>query len=324
MADDIRAKLQRAGAFAIDALKSSSDGRPNNVLGIAAMLAATGFFVTGDAIMKLMSARLPTGETVFIRGLLGIILVWSLVAAMGALGEVRRHLTRLIAFRTSADMGAAGCFQIALSRLPFAETGAILQLNPLVVTASAAIFLGEKVGWRRWTATAVGFAGVLLIIRPGAAAFQWASLLLLGAVFCSASRDTITRRLPSGTSALILAAFAITGIAASSLLFLPFETWVWPAARDVVALALPAVFMLIGQTLVVISIRSGEVSAVVPFRYAAILWSLTYSALIWGEFPDKLTLLGIAIVSGAGLYTFHREQVRRREAAMSLSTRSSA
>ena len=321
MAGDFHAMLGRAGALAAEALKSSSDGRPNNVLGIAAMLAATGFFVTGDAIMKLMTARMPTGETIFIRGILGIILVWSLVAAMGALGDVRRHLNSLIALRTSADMGAAGCFQIALSRLPFAETGAILQLNPLVVTASAAMFLGEKVGWRRWTATAIGFAGVLLIIRPGAAAFQWASVLLLAAVFCSASRDTITRRLPSGTSALILAAFAITGIGLSSLLFLPFETWVWPAARDVAALAIPAVFMLIGQTLVVISIRSGEVSAVVPFRYAAIIWSLTYSALIWGEFPDKLTLLGIGIVSGAGLYTFHREQVRRREAAMSRATR---
>lgn len=322
MKTGLHARLGRIGALAAEALKASNSGQTNNLLGICAMLAATAVFVTGDAIMKLMAARLPTGETMFIRGVIGAVIVSSLLAATGMLGEVRRHLRRSVGLRTGCEVGASCFFQSGLSLLPFAVVGAIGQINPLVVTAAAAAFLGERVGWRRWTATAIGLVGALLIIRPGGATFQWASLLILGAVACSVTRDMITRKMEPGLSPVILAAVSTVAIGTSSLMFLPFETWVWPHPLDVLWLAFPAVLMMVGQILVVISIRAGEVSAIVPFRYAAILWSLTYSALIWREFPDKLTLLGIFIVCSAGLYTFHREQVRRREAAMSRTSRS--
>ncbi len=306
----------RVSGLAVDALRGGGDHAPNNVLGIVAMLAATAAFVAGDAIMKIMGTRLPTGETMFIRGIIGTVLVWTVLWRLGMLGEVRRHLDRMIGWRTAAEVGASCSFQSGLTRLPFADVGAIGQINPLVVTAAAAFFLGERVGWRRWTATAVGLVGALLIIRPGGSTFQWASLLILGAVFFSVSRDMITRKMEPGFSPLVLAAISAMAIGLSSLLFLPFEQWLWPAPLDIVWLAFPAVLMMTGQTLVVISIRAGEVSAVVPFRYAAMLWSLTYSFLIWREVPDATTLLGIGIVCSAGLYTFHREQVRRREAAM--------
>ncbi len=299
-----------------DALRGTGDRAPNNLVGIAAMLAATAVFVTGDVIMKIMGTRMPTGETMFIRGIIGTLLAWLLLWRAGMLGDVRRHLTRMIGWRTAGEVGASCSFQSGLTRLPFAEVGAIGQINPLVITAAAAFFLGEKVGWRRWTATAVGLVGAVLIIRPGGATFQWASLLILAAVFFSVSRDMITRKMAPGFSPFVLAAISAAAIGLSSLLFLPFEMWIWPAPLDVVWLAFPAMLMMTGQVLVVISIRAGEVSAVVPFRYAAMLWSLTYSFLIWREVPGALTFLGIAIVCGAGLYTFHREQVRRREAAM--------
>jgi drug/metabolite transporter (DMT)-like permease len=298
------------------ALRGTGDRAPNNILGIFAMLGATAVFVAGDAIMKIMGTRMPTGETMFIRGVIGTVLVWALLWRMGMLSDIRRHLTRMIGWRTGCEIGASCCFQSGLTRLPFADVGAIGQINPLVVTAAAAFFLGEKVGWRRWTATAVGLVGALLIIRPGGASFQWASLLILGAVFFSVSRDMVTRKMEPGFSPFVLAAFSTMAIGLSSLMFLPFETWIWPTALDVFWLAFPAMLMLTGQTLVAVSIRAGEVSAVVPFRYAAMLWSLLYSFLIWRELPDALTFVGIAIVCGAGLYTFHREQVRRREAAM--------
>jgi drug/metabolite transporter (DMT)-like permease len=299
-----------------EALRGTGDRAPNNLLGIVAMLAATAVFVSGDVIMKIMGQRMPTGETMFIRGIIGTILVWTVLWRLDMLGEVRRHLIRMIGWRTAAEVGASCSFQSGLTRLPFAEVGAIGQINPLVVTAAAAFFLGEKVGWRRWSATAVGLVGALLIIRPGGATFQWASLLILGAVFFSVSRDMITRKMEPGFSPFVLAAFSAMAIGLSSLMFLPFETWIWPAPLDVFWLAFPAILMMTGQVLVVISIRAGEVSAVVPFRYAAMLWSLTYSFLIWREVPEPMTFVGIAIVCGAGLYTFHREQVRRREAAM--------
>jgi drug/metabolite transporter (DMT)-like permease len=316
--------LGRVGRSLAAILRDGDARTTNNVRGIVAMLLAMAAFVSGDAVMKVMSTRLPTGETMFIRGLFAALLIWPLAYATGALSDVRQHLTRVLAVRSGAEMGAAVFFQNALARLPFADVSAILQINPLVVTAAAAVFLGEKIGWRRWTATAVGMLGVLMIIRPGSAAFQWASTLLLAATCFSVLRDLITRRMPPGTPVLLLTAFSSTAVGLASLGFLPFEAWLWPRLTDVLALAVPAVFMLLGQLLVVISIRSGEVSAVVPFRYSSMLWTLLFSLLIWGELPDRMTMLGITIVMGAGLYTFHREQVRKREAAIASATKSLA
>ncbi len=286
-----------------------------NVAGIVAMLIATAAFVSGDASMKLMSAQMPTGETILVRGIIATTLVWSIAFWSGAAYHLKSYLGRLLGLRTSAEVGGAMFFQNGLARLPFADVGAILQINPLVVTAGAALFLGEKVGWRRWTATAFGLVGALLIIRPGAATFQWASLLLLGAVLCSTVRDLTTRRLEPGIPAIIVTALGITSITIASLGFLPFETWRWPRWGEVAFLAIPAVCSLIGQFCVVLSIRAGDVSAVVPFRYAAIVWTLLYSVAIWREFPDAQTLAGIAVIVSAGLYTFYREQTLRRQAA---------
>jgi drug/metabolite transporter (DMT)-like permease len=321
---DLKGLITRLSHLAKSVLLSNEQRGSSNVLGIVSMLVAMAFFIAGDAVMKLMSSHLPTGETMFVRGLMACAMIWALAIVTGSTQDMRRHLTRPVAVRTGAEVGAAVFFQNGLSRLPFAEVSAILQINPLMVTAAAALFLGEKVGWRRWTATAIGFCGVLLIIRPGAAAFQWASVLLIVATSFSTLRDLITRRLPQGTPTLLITAFSAVAITVASLGFLLFETWSWPSLTNIAALSVPAVCMLVGQLLVIVSIRSGEVSAVVPFRYSAILWALLLSVLIWGEFPDRTTLLGIAIVSGAGLYTFHREQVRRRQAAIAdATTRSS-
>lgn len=285
-----------------------------NTRGILAMLVANFVFVLGDAAMKLMSARMPTGETMFIRGIVATTLIWGIVVATGSLRDLPNHLSRRVGWRTAAEMGGSLCFQSGLARMPFADASAIVQINPLVVTAGAAIFLGEKVGWRRWTATGVGLLGALLIIRPGTGTFQWTSLLLIGAVVFSMSRDLVTRRLPAGTPTLLITALTAPAVTLASLALLPFEDWRGPSLAEVATLAIPAVCMLTGQFCVIVSIRAGEVSAVVPFRYTAILWALTLSVLIWGEFPDRLTLVGIAIVAGAGLYTFYREQTLRRQA----------
>ena len=218
-------------------------------------------------------------------------------------------------WRTLGDSAASFLYIAALGRVPLADAGAIMQINPLAVTAGAALFLGERVGWRRWTATAVGFLGVLLIIQPGTAGFSWASLLVIGAVLTSAGRDLVTRRLDDLPTVVVIAAAAsVTTVL--SLALLPFETWQRPAFADLLRLGVAAVCVLIGQLLVVISIRSGDVSAVVPFRYSAILWTLLLSVLIWGYVPNRLTLTGIFIVSAAGLYAFYREQELRRQGRM--------
>jgi drug/metabolite transporter (DMT)-like permease len=286
-----------------------------NARGILLMLVAMAAFVCGDAMMKLAGARVPTGEAVFIRGLFASLIVWTAVALSGMGRFVALAFTRPVALRSAGDVGGSLLFQSGLSRMPFADASAVLQINPLLVTAGAAVFLGEKVGWRRWSATAIGFLGVLLIIRPGSSAFNWWSIVLIFAVICAATRDLVTRKIDPGLPALIITAISVTAVMLASLLLAPFESWVVPARAHIFGLAGAGALMLAGQICVVISIRSGDVSAVVPFRYSAILWSILAGGMIWGEFPDRITLLGIAIVAGAGLYTFFREQHLRRMAA---------
>ncbi|MEQ1647643.1 MAG: DMT family transporter [Hyphomicrobiaceae bacterium] len=295
-------------------LSSTPSGRPiaPNIRGVLAMLAAMATFIVGDATMKLASERLPTGEAMFLRGLIAGSLIWYLAwraQAIHLLGEIPK---KLLTLRSIGDAGGSLLYQSALARMPFADASAILQLNPLLVTAGAAIFLHEKVGWRRWTATAVGLIGVMLIIRPGSASFTWASMLVIAAVICSTMRDLVTRQMAMGIPTILITALATTAITISTLLLLPFEVWRKPTIDDMAFLTLPALCMLAGQFLVVYSIRSGEVSTVVPFRYSAILWALLLSFVIWNHIPDTTTLVGIAIVVCAGLYTLYREHHLRR------------
>ena len=285
---------------------------PENVRGIVAMLGAMAAFSFGDALMKLAADRFPTGEAIFLRGLMSMAAIWWLASRLGALSNV--HLLRMpyLPTRTWADVAASLLFIAALGRIPLADASAILQTNPLAVTAGAALFLGENVGWRRWTATAVGLLGVLMIIQPGSSAFSWASLLVIGAVIASAVRDLVTRKLPAIPTVLVTAA-AVTATTLASLVLLPFETWTMPRFLDLVVLAIAGTCVLAGQFLVITSIRAGDVSAVVPFRYSAIVWSLLLSFIIWHHLPNALTMLGIVVVSGAGLYTFYREEALKRQ-----------
>ncbi len=284
---------------------------PPNGRGIASMLGAMAAFAIGDSIMKLQSGHMPLGESLFVRGVMASTLIYVFARWLRVKLDIAVLKNRILLVRTLGDSAASFLYIAALGRVPLADAGAIMQINPLVVTAGAALFLGERVGWRRWTATAVGFLGVLLIIQPGAAGFSWASLLVIGAVMMSAGRDLVTRRLDALPTVVVIAAAAFV-TTALSLTLLPFETWQRPAPLDLLRLAAAAVCVLIGQLLVVISIRSGDVSAVVPFRYSAILWTLLLSVLIWGYVPNKLTLTGIFIVSAAGLYAFFREQELKR------------
>jgi drug/metabolite transporter (DMT)-like permease len=283
-----------------------------NTKGILAMLAAMALFIFGDAIMKLSASSVPTGESIFLRGLIAVSIIWTLVARSSAIHALKGSLSKFMILRAAGDVGGAVFFQTALARLPFADVTAVLQINPLVATAAAAIFLHEKVGWRRWTATACGLCGALLIIKPGSNAFNPWSLLLILTVLSATLRDLATRKIPSDTPSLLIIAVSTTFITLSGLAHAPFEIWKMPTLATLFSFAAAALFMLSAQFCVVTSIRTGDISAVVPFRYSAILWSLLLSYAIWGHVPDGWTILGICIIAGAGLYVFFREQSLRR------------
>lgn len=278
------------------------------------MMGAMAAFSFGDALMKLATESMPAGECIFVRGVMAAAMIWTAAWRSGAITQIDKLLNPYMPYRTVGDMGGTFFYICALPFMPLAEAAAILQTNPLAVTAAAALFLGEKVGWRRWSATAIGFLGALLIIQPGSATFTWASVSIIACVASAVTRDIATRKLVDVPTVLITAT-AVTATVTASLAFSLFEAWRRPEFFEALRLAFAGACMLAGQVLVVISIRAGDVSAVVPFRYSAMLWTLLLSALIWHYVPNFVTMLGIAIVSGAGLYTFFREQTLKKRDA---------
>jgi drug/metabolite transporter (DMT)-like permease len=283
--------------------QASSD----NLRGIGAMLAAMAAFVVNDAMMKLAATDLPTGQVIFLRGLMIVPVLAALMLASATPATLEMLRRPGILARCAAEVAAAILYLSALFHMPIADCTAILQFTPLALTAGAALFLGAPVGWRRWLATLVGLIGVLIIIRPGASAFNpYAALALLSVAFIAA-RDLITRRLGKDVPTIVIAFTSTTAVAVSSLGLLPFETWRWPSLAAMLALLGASAALLGAQYWIILAMRTGDIAVVAPFRYSIILWAIVAGFLVWREIPDLATWIGIAVVTAAGFYTFLRE-----------------
>ncbi len=239
---------------------TGSLGSAGNLHGIAAMIAANAVLSANDACLKLASSTLPTGELIFIRNSIGALAALIVVLSVGAGGRLRQLPLGLFSGRAVTDICGSLLFIMSLVRMPFADAVAIGQCLPLMITAAAALVLGEAVGWRRWLATGIGFVGVLLIIRPGTSAFTPASLLGLGSVVAITVRDLITRRIPPAISSLLLAFLSMLAVAISSLGFLVVETWRIPNATELALLAAAGVMLFVGYVLLVMAMRSASTS----------------------------------------------------------------
>jgi drug/metabolite transporter (DMT)-like permease len=281
--------------------------RSESVQGILAMLAAMAIFVVNDTLVKITTATLPKGETIFVRGVFITTVCWMLIARSGQAAILSPIMSPLVLARGLADLGSTTFFISALVHMPIGDIFGVLQFTPLAITAGAALFLGAKVGWRRWTATCVGLVGVLIIIRPGASTFNpYASFAILS-ILCSVARDLLTRRLAATVPPFVIVGTSAALVTVASTGFAAFETWIWPWPAAVLMLFVASLALLAGQYWLVIAMRTGEIAVVAPFRYSIILWAVLAGFAVWGEIPDAPTWLGIAIVSGAGLYTFMRE-----------------
>ncbi len=271
------------------------------------MMASMASLIANDALFKLAAAELPMGEAIFLRGVMASIFVAGLVLATVGFAAWPALANGKVAVRSLADVFATLLYLSALTHMPIADCTAVLQFTPLAITAGAALFLGARVGWRRWLATTAGLVGVLIILRPGATAFNpYAALALLAVAFIAA-RDLVTRQLGSHVPSLLIALASALAVALSSLGFLAFEEWQRPSAAAVLALAAAAVGLLGGQYWIIVAMRTGEIAVVAPFRYSIILWAILVGFLVWHELPDLATSAGIAILTAAGLYTFLRE-----------------
>lgn len=280
------------------------------------MAVAMAGFTMNDSITKLMSSEMNFGEVMLVRGLFAMVLIAALAIHQGAIRPLRTLFVQPVALRIIGEVGGTISFLAAITHLPLANTSAIMQSLPLMITLGAAVGFGEPVGWRRWSAIVAGFIGVLIIVRPGVAGFnQFTLLALVSVLFCSA-RDLATRRIPSHIPSLFITLLTtITVTTAGAVILFPLGGWTQPSGRSVGLLALAAVLVLIGYQCVIVALRSGDISAIAPFRYTALLWAMLLGYLVFGDVPDAMMVLGASIIVASGLYAFYRERVRHREIA---------
>ncbi|QOZ26619.1 DMT family transporter [Bradyrhizobium sp. CCBAU 51753] len=283
----------------------------SNLRGSLLMAAAMASFTVNDTITKAVSVELNIGEILLVRGGFAIVLVAGLAAYRDALRSLRVLLIWPVALRVIGEIGGTLTYLSAIAQIPLANASAIFQALPLVITLGAALVFGEPVGWRRWLAIAAGFIGVLIIVRPGAEGFSQAALSALASVGFCAVRDLATRRIPKQLPTLFITLLTtVTVSTAGAVVLVPLGGWKPPSGNALGLLALAAVLILIGYQCIIAALRTGDISAIAPFRYSALLWAMLTGYLAFGHKPDGAMLIGAAIIVASGLYAFYRERLR--------------
>jgi S-adenosylmethionine uptake transporter len=282
----------------------------DNLLGAALMTCCVLAYVLNDAVMKLLFADIDFFQAIFLRGLVSLppLLILALMTKT-LLQKYSTKNQRLMIIRILAEIGTTVTFLTALKHMPLANVTAILQSLPLAITMAAAIFLGEPVGWRRWSAICVGFTGVLIIIRPGLAGFNSYSLLALAAVILLTVREISTRQLDNKIPTVTVALSTTLGITAFAALMLIGTEW---ADINFVSWSLiiaAAAAVTVATLLSVVAMRTGDIGFVSPFRYTSLIGAIGLGILLFGDWPDGITLLGAAIIAFAGIYSLYREQI---------------
>ena len=280
--------------------------------GIALILASTVFLGVSDVTAKYLSATLPSIEIAWIRFLVFALVMAPAMVPGSPLYALRTERRGLQLMRGAALLSSSLLFITCLRFLPIAEASATGFVAPLFVTALSIIFLGESVGLRRWVATAVGLIGVLIILRPGTSAFHPAVLIPIVSALAWACTLIMTRMMSGREHALTTMTYsAIAGICIVSVL-VPF-VWVAPSWHDILFGILIGVASTAGQWIVVLAFRYADASVLAPFSYTQLLWVSILGFAMFGEVPDIQTMTGAVFIVASGLYTAHRERVRRSQ-----------
>lgn len=283
----------------------------DSVRAILFMAIAVNLFPFMNVAAKYLSTEYTTVQIVWARyaGHLAFMLLMFMPGRGLALLRASRpgvHIGRsLLMFASTA------CFFGALRWIDVPTASAINFTSPLIVTALAAPLLGEAVGLRRWAAVAVGFAGAMIIIRPGGGDGHWAMLLVLSTAFTYASYQIATRKFAAADPPETSITYISFVGAAISTLALPFA-WVTPASvLDVVLFALLGLIGGVGHYLVIRAFQVGEASVLAPFNYGQLVMAILLSYLVFDSFPDLWTFVGAGIIIASGLYVTYRESRRR-------------
>lgn len=286
-----------------------------NLRGSLLMVLAMAGFALEDLFVKKLSGHLPLGQLLAVLGLGGVVIFGGLARARGARFWTRDLLAGPVLLRNLSELLGTMCFVSAIALTPLAQASAILQATPLAVTLGAALFLGETVGWRRWSAIMVGFAGVLIVIRPGTEGFSALSLLAVVAVIGLAARDLATRRVAKHVSSLQLGAWGFASVIPAGLAMVALGPGAFAPmnAVDFAQIAAALVFGTGGYYALIAAMRIGEVAVITPFRYTRLIFALIIGLVVFHEAVDRATLIGGAVIVASGLYTLWRQARLRRQ-----------
>ncbi len=297
---------------------------------MAILTAGIAVFSLQDLVFKGIGPGYTVHQMVFLRSLVAWPLFGALAFLESGLATLRPHRIGLILARSVLMFLAYCCYYLALVALPFAETVAIASAAPLVITALSWPLLGEKVGPRRFAAVIIGFAGVLVLLRPGASVFEPAVLLPLASACCYGLMQIIARRIGPEVSSAVMNFYAMGVYAAiSGALGLAigdgrfassshpshgfmFRPWIWPPGQDLALMAATGVIAFVGFYCLTQAYRVAQPNVVTPFEYTSLLWGTFWGYLLWSELPDATAFLGMLLILAAGLFIIYREARPRR------------
>ena len=285
-----------------------------NLRGAAFMTFSMLAFAIEDVLIKTLGARIPAGQIISVIGA-GAALAFALWFLLkGQPVFVAAHMNSRVWLRGFFEVVGTMLFISALMRLDITMLSAIVQATPLVVAMGGAVFLGQKVGWKRWAAILVGFAGVLLIIRPGLDGISLSVLLGIGGMLGLAGRDLATRAITVEISGahVSLHAFLLLVPAGLVLCWINDEALIVPSVRDSATLVGCVIVALLAYLAIVAATRTGDAAFISMFRYSRMVFALILGILVLNERPDSMTLIGVAIVIAAGVFTLLREARLRR------------
>ncbi len=274
----------------------------DNQRGALFMIASMAGFAVEDVFVKAAAGLMPLGQVLLCIGLAGMSAFALMARSRGEPVLPAAFLSRPMLIRCGFEITGRLFYGLAITLTALSTTSAILQATPLVVVAGAALVFGERVSLQRWLAVLAGFAGVLVILRPGAE-FTALSLLAVVGLLGFAGRDLATRAAPKGLSNRQLGALGFAMLATAGAVLLAFEGGaVIPGASGLALLAGGTVFGAAGYHALTFAMRTGEVGAVTPFRYSRLVFAMILAAVFFGEHPDALTWIGSALVIGSGLF----------------------
>lgn len=299
---------------------------PAGLIGIFCAMGAAIAFSLNDVVIKYLSGDYPLHQITFIRSLIGIMVTLAVFVPLdGSFRDLRTDRLGFHMMRGMIVVFANMTFYAALATLPLGEATAIYFVGPLFVTGLSVLLLGERVGPRRWLAVFLGLAGVMIVIRPGGSTFQYAAFLPLVAAFGYSLLQITTRKLGvavkasamsfylsiaficfSGVMGLIFGDGRYSGSGNANLEFL-LRAWTWPPVGDFALLGAIGVIGATGGYLVSQAYRVAQAGLIAPFEYIAMPLAIFWGVVIWGDWPDVVAWIGIALVAGAGFYVFYRE-----------------